>query len=238
MSAPDTLPKAILLDMDDTILAYSAGAEDTWRALCAGVAPRLSLLPQALYHAVERQRQWYWSDPERHRHGRQDMDASRAEIFRAALAGLGVEAGPLPGEMALQFADLREGAIRPFPGAIEKLEMWRSAGVRLALLTNGGAKYQRAKIERFGLARHFDCVLVEGESGVGKPDERMYRRALEALAAEPSEAWMVGDNLEWEVMVPQRLGMAGIWVDFRGEGLPPGSPVRPDRIIRALTELP
>jgi putative hydrolase of the HAD superfamily len=48
---------------------------------------------------------------------------------------------------------------------------------------------------------------------------------------------MVGDNLEWEVVAPQRLGIHAIWHDVVGEGLPQGSPIRPDRIIRSLPEL-
>ena len=47
----------------------------------------------------------------------------------------------------------------------------------------------------------------------------------------------VGDNLEWEVEVPQRLGIYAIWMDVHGEGLPQGSRVKPDRIIRSLAEL-
>jgi putative hydrolase of the HAD superfamily len=48
---------------------------------------------------------------------------------------------------------------------------------------------------------------------------------------------MIGDNLEWEVEVPQRLGIYAIWMDALGEGLPAHSTVTPDRIIRSLTEL-
>ena len=48
---------------------------------------------------------------------------------------------------------------------------------------------------------------------------------------------MIGDNLEWEVVAPQRLGIYAIWIDTHGEGLPPGSAIKPDRIIRSLTEL-
>jgi putative hydrolase of the HAD superfamily len=57
------------------------------------------------------------------------------------------------------------------------------------------------------------------------------------LGVDPAETWMVGDNLEWEVAAPQRLGIHAIWVDGTGEGLPAGSMVRPDRIIRTVTDL-
>jgi putative hydrolase of the HAD superfamily len=48
---------------------------------------------------------------------------------------------------------------------------------------------------------------------------------------------MVGDNLEWEVEVPQRLGIYAIWMDAHGDGLPADSKVTPNRIVRSLTEL-
>jgi putative hydrolase of the HAD superfamily len=37
--------------------------------------------------------------------------------------------------------------------------------------------------------------------------------------------------------VPQRLGIYAIWIDAHGVGLPANSSVKPDRIIRSLTEL-
>jgi putative hydrolase of the HAD superfamily len=48
---------------------------------------------------------------------------------------------------------------------------------------------------------------------------------------------MVGDNLEWEVAAPQRLGIHAIWFDAHGAGLPEGSAIRPDRVVRKLSEL-
>jgi hypothetical protein len=48
---------------------------------------------------------------------------------------------------------------------------------------------------------------------------------------------LFGDNLEWEVDTPRRLGIYAIWMDVHGEGLPSGSTVKPDRVIRSLAEL-
>lgn len=79
--------------------------------------------------------------------------------------------------------------------------------------------------------------MIEGELGVGKPEEAVYRHALAAMHADPRETWMVGDNLEWDVGAPQRLGISGVWVDLAGAGLPDDSEVRPYRIIRSICEL-
>ncbi len=91
--------------------------------------------------------------------------------------------------------------------------------------------------KRQGVPRFFATILIEGELGYGKPEERVYRQALAQLDLEAGEVWSVGDHLDWDVAAPQRLGMFGIWNDFRREGLPPSSPVVPDRIIRGIREL-
>lgn len=139
--------------------------------------------------------------------------------------------------LADRFTAYRDEQMHLFPGAHAVVDGFRARGVRLALVTNGAAEAQRAKIARFELALRFDHIQIEGEHGFGKPEERAYRHALEALGVAPGEAWMVGDNLEWEVAAPQRLGIHAIWVDGAGEGLPAGSTIRPDRIIRAVAEL-
>ena len=99
------------------------------------------------------------------------------------------------------------------------------------------ADTQRAKVERFELARRFDHIRIEGEHGFGKPEERAYLRAMAALGVAASDTWMIVDNFESEVVVPQRLGIYVIWMDAHGNGLLEGSTVKPDRIIRSLTEL-
>jgi putative hydrolase of the HAD superfamily len=109
--------------------------------------------------------------------------------------------------------------------------------VRLALVTNGAAAPQRAKVIRFALEERFDHIQIEGEHGFGKPEERAYTHAMEALGVGPQETWMVGDNLEWEIVAPQRLGIYAIWYDGYSAGLPADCPIRPDRIIRSLPEL-
>jgi putative hydrolase of the HAD superfamily len=124
-----------------------------------------------------------------------------------------------------------------FPDAHETLDRLKEFGVKLALITNGAAEPQRAKVVRFALEHRFDHVQIEGEHGFGKPEERAYIHAMEVLGVGPHETWMVGDNLEWEIVAPQRLGIYAIWHDGYGVGLPSDSPIRPDRIIRRLSEL-
>ncbi|HWL20023.1 MAG TPA: HAD family hydrolase, partial [Bradyrhizobium sp.] len=139
--------------------------------------------------------------------------------------------------LADRFTAYRDEQMFVFPGAHEAIDALKARGVKLALVTNGAAEPQRAKVERFALTHRFDHIQIEGEHGFGKPEERAYLHAMDALGVTARETWMVGDNLEWEVEVPQRLGIYAVWIDVHGDGLPEGSTVKPDRIIRSLTEL-
>ncbi|MBI1816646.1 MAG: HAD family hydrolase [Deltaproteobacteria bacterium] len=233
-----SLPPVILLDLDDTILRYSAVADECWEHVCARFAARLGdVSKDDLMAAIARYASWYWSDRERHRTGRLDMQRARRDIVRAAFAQLRLEGLSVADELADRFTTLREDWVRPFDGAREALAAFRDRGARLGLLTNGSAQFQRRKIERFDLARFFDVILIEGELGFGKPDHRVFHRALTALQATPSETWMIGDNLEWDIAPAQHLGIVDVWVDHAGTGLPPDSSITPTHTVAALAAL-
>lgn len=237
----DAFPPALLLDLDDTILADSLGADACWDAVCDAYAPAAAPYTAAQMRAsIEGYRRWYWDDPQRHRDGRMDLDAARAHIVTVALQRVGMDeerAASLGGQIAADFSAMRDARLEPLPGALEAVDALARRGVRLALLTNGAATAQRRKIERFDLARHFEVILVEGEFGCGKPDPRVYQHALATLSIAPSDAWMVGDNLEWDVFAPQRLGISGVWVNPTGRPLPAEGNERPTRTVRALADL-
>lgn len=83
----------------------------------------------------------------------------------------------------------------------------------------------------------FDFIVIEEEFGHGKPDERVFFHALKKLNVTPGEAWMVGDDLERDIGGAQNVGIPGIWVDWRGGGLPASTKIQPERIIKSVAEL-
>ncbi|OFW78513.1 MAG: hypothetical protein A2201_10135 [Alicyclobacillus sp. RIFOXYA1_FULL_53_8] len=215
-------PQAILFDLDDTLLAFDQGADfrNLWRMACEPFSQEFGdLRVESLVSSIQAKGKWYWSDPQRHLWGRLHMTAARRTVVETALQELGLTGGPLADKIAARYWTERERRFRLFPGALETLKHLKQLGIKMALLTNGEAQMQRAKIERFDLAPWFDAILIEGEFGIGKPDERIYRHALAELQVDPQFTWMVGDNLEWEVLAPQRLGIRGIWLNHRGADL-------------------
>ena len=229
--------KALLVDLDDTLLDYSGGVDECWSAACETMGRPVGIDTAALVEAVRKARRWFWDDPERHRRERVDMPGAWRKIAAHGLERLGAPNPVLAAAVAQDFAARRWAAMRLFPRVPEVLGRLCRDGVPMALVTNGDKSQQREKIERYDLGRYFDVILIEGEFGAGKPEEIVYRHVLERLGVPAREAWMVGDNLEWDVAAPQRLGLTGVWVDRAGTGLAAGSAVRPDRVIREFREL-
>jgi putative hydrolase of the HAD superfamily len=237
------LPRAILFDLDDTLLVAFGPAESQWQRVIGAFADRLApLAPAAVIAAIQDSSRELWADPARHKHWRHRIGEARRHIVANAFAALAASGHRVPARLlcdliADEYNALHDAELRLFPDAHETLQALKERGVRLALITNGAAEPQRAKVIRFALEERFDHIQIEGEHGFGKPEERAYTHAMAALGVAPGETWMVGDNLEWEIVAPQRLGIHAIWHDGYGVGLPPDCPIRPDRIIRALPEL-
>ena len=236
-----TPPQGFLFDMDGTLLMSTQRSDQSWQQVCFQFAPRLGLPAESLFRALRESISAYRKDiegdAEKQRRDRLDPFAVRTETVQAALTNFGRGDATLAAEMVRAYEALRDKYLEPVPYALETLEVLRARKKRLGLLTNGNATYQRRKIERHHLAPFFDCILIEEEFGMAKPDPRIYLAALEQLQITPREAWMVGDNLALDVGAPQQLGIVGIWFDPARRGLPEETSVHPDRIIHALPEL-
>ncbi len=232
------LPRAILFDLDDTIISAYRRPDLAWNRVTAEFASALApLAPADVAASIVAHAKVFWDDRARHKRWRMQLFEARRQVVAAVLAAHTRGDEQLSDAIAGRYSALRDQEMHLHLGAVETLEALSERGVRLALITNGDGIGQRAKIERFGLARHFEHVQIEGEHGFGKPEERAYRHALETLRLAAADVWMVGDNLEWEVEAPQRLGIHAVWFDGEGQGLPASSAIRPDRIVTALPQL-
>jgi len=108
------------------------------------------------------------------------------------------------------FIDAMKGESTVDPQALDLVARLAATGnYLLATLNNESRELNAHRVETFGLRRYFSVFLTSGYLGVKKPDERMYRLALEITQRDPQECLFVDDrplNLERASL----LGMTGI----------------------------
>ncbi len=233
MTAP---PRAILFDLDDTLLDWSSAVHTSWEAVLAEAAPRLGGDAGSLRQAIQREGALFWADEAAVAHYRVRPLDSRRAIVRLALLSEGLDEAAVD-ELARRSLGELQDRIAPFADSIETLDTLRAQGYRLALVTNGAAETQRTKIERWGLEERFEAIVIEGEFGQGKPDPAVFAHALAGAKAAPEEAWMVGDNLYADIGGAQAAGVHSVWIHRERLQFPENPPARPQRRIGHLTEL-
>jgi len=101
-----------------------------------------------------------------------------------------------------------------FPDVVETLEKLKKK-YKLVLLSNTAEKEGEETIDRFGLKKYFDEIILSGQIGLAKPDPRVFRLVLDKVNIKPEKVVMVGDNLEMDIIPARTLGMKGILVDSR-----------------------
>ncbi|HET9068938.1 MAG TPA: HAD family hydrolase, partial [Amaricoccus sp.] len=236
-------PKAIVFDLDDTLLTAYRNPERTWLAIIAEHADALGGHDTRWVTAeVLAQVLGFLRDEEGRKLWRLEGDATRRRVVRSAFHRLNLArppgSEPLHGVDADRIADRfetwLEGAITLKAGAHALLDDLAARGIRLGLLTNGSGRRQRGKIDRFDLARRFEAIQIEEEAGVAKPEPRAYRRILGSLGTAPAETWIVGDDPVWDVSAPARLGLRAIFYSEE-----PDRPAPPEAAARiaSLAEL-
>lgn len=125
-----------------------------------------------------------------------------------------------------------EGGIwRPFDDVVPTLEALRSAGYRLAVISNWDISLEPLLV-RHGLRDWFEVVLASLVEGVEKPDPRLFRIALSHLELLPAEVVHVGDHPEDDGDGARAAGIRPFLIDRR-EGA-----VASEGVLTRLTELP
>jgi len=129
--------------------------------------------------------------------------------------------------------------VSEMPGAREALAALKGR-YRLVLVTNAADSTQEQvaeALERVGLRGYFDQIFTSSELGARKPQTAFYENALRLVDCRASEAMMVGDNLEADVLAAQQVGLRVVWYNSIGESVM-ATGGGPDAVIKNLEELP
>jgi 2-haloacid dehalogenase len=138
------------------------------------------------------------------------FEAVTDDALRFACAHLG-----LPLDAALQ-SRLGEAYLRlaPFPDAAPALQRLKSAGLPLAILSNGSRHSIAQVVGNAGMESAFDELISVEDVQVFKPDSRVYALAETRMGCRRDELLFVSSNA-WDASGAAHFGFPVCWVDRR-----------------------
>ena len=170
--------------------------------------------------------------------------APTTDFVATALGNLGVNP---PADALAAFTDailqvsVGTAVVEPQePGMPEALAGLRGLDLRLGCVSNafmGAATLHQIMIER-NLGQHLELTISSCEFGYRKPHPSIYEAAVTKMGVDASEIIFVGDRVEQDVVGPAKLGMRTVLTLQYREEDHTASPVKPDAVIRHLSELP
>ena len=124
--------------------------------------------------------------------------------------------------------------------AIPTLRKLEANGYRMGIISNAGDDQDVQQLaQRFGINQYFDFILSSAACSYRKPHPRIFEMALSKWYLLPTEAVMVGDNLDADIYGAQNAGLYGIWLSRRSAPRTEDQfSIQPDASVYSLLELP
>lgn len=220
--------KAVLLDLDDTILDFHKAEH---RALSntlmqLGVTADEEMLEH--YSAVNRR---HWELLEEGKITRKQLLVQRFEVF---FEEIGLDASA---QVAKAIYEKELGTGHFFlPGAKELLEQLRGV-YALYLMSNGTARVQRGRIESAGIAPYFQKIFISEKIGYNKPRREFFECCFKEMPPYAKEEMIIiGDSLTSDILGGINAGIHTCWFHPKQEQV--RTDILPEYEVKSLAEIP
>jgi len=108
----------------------------------------------------------------------------------------------------------REAALVPYPHVTMTLLQLVKRGVKLAVVSDAPGREAWLRLCSLNYHHLFDVVVTFDDTGQLKPSQQPFLRALSLLQVAPSEALMVGDWPERDVVGAATVGMTTVFARY------------------------
>ncbi len=199
--------KVVFFDLDDTLYDHTGTVEIALEVL------KDHLPSLRRFSDTEIRDSYHTFLEEYHRHfleGTYSFDETHRHRWAAMLTHWDIHDRDAE-EMRAYWRELYLSNQKLVAGAKELLEAVRSVGIATGIVTNNSVSEQVGKLRSLGVEHLIDHLVISEEAGCSKPDEKIFRIALERAGARPDEVVMVGDHWENDIVAASRVGIRGVW---------------------------
>ena len=246
----------VLFDLDDTLVVEYRSADEAFIETINLIEHRIhkdEFIKAIRYQARE---QWYklptidyclkvgisswealWADftgeQENLKQLKSLADTYRFETWNETLHRFNINNSEVAFKLGNEFKRIRNSKHVLYPDTLDILNFLKPV-YKLGLISNGAPDLQWKKINGSNLKHYFDCIVISGEHGYGKPDARLFSAAMNGLKAAKSRTIMIGDSLESDIKGAKNFGLKTIWINRNNH---PTCDLKPDYEIDYLLKI-
>lgn len=251
--------KAIMFDLDDTLLWDEKSVEKAFEATCAHAIHKYDIdakelevrvreYATALYQSYDTfpftkmigtgifEAFWatYTDEGEGFAQLREIVPTYRFEAWSKGLGSFDIEDDELAQELAELFPVERKKHVYLYEETITILEKLKE-DYQLLMLTNGSAQLQHEKLALSPeLVPYFDHIVISGEFGKGKPSVDIFQHALQLLDVNKNETIMIGDNPLTDILGAIQSDIDSVWINHHQKTL---DDITPTYEVKRLKEI-
>jgi putative hydrolase of the HAD superfamily len=224
--------KAVFFDIDDTLYSTTIFAEHAREAsvdamLALGLRAERSHVLRELKETVAE----FSSNYEHHF----DKLLSRLPLD----ATLGLNFPLLVSAAVVAYHETKFRELTAYDDVTEVLRLLSKTGLTLGIITSGLTLKQAEKIVRLRVHRFIDhrAIFISDQVGIGKPNPKLYLRAVERVGVRPAEAMHVGDHPVNDVDAANAAGLVSVWNRREGRHRFEEGRTRPTHVIDNFWDL-
>lgn len=218
--------RAIFFDIDDTLFSTSTFAERAREnsvdaMLGMGVRCGRDVMLRELEEVVQE----FSSNYEHH------YDKLLSRLPLEATIGLNTPLVVAAGVVGYHETKFRE--LSSYDDVNEVLRILSRTDLILGIISNGVTLKQMEKLIRLQAYRFINptAIFISDHVGIGKPNPKLYRRALDRVGIAPSQAMYVGDHPVNDVDGAKAAGLVTVWNRREGKHLNLVGETSPDHVI-------
>ncbi len=218
----------VLFDLDDTLFDFHKAEKIalTKTLVHFGIDPTEETL--TLYSKINAA---HWKRLELGEISREEVKVGR---YRELFKTIGVECDPV--KATAYYESMLAIGHYFMPGAPELLEELYGK-YRLYIVSNGTAKVQEGRIGSSGIAKYMDGIFISQILGANKPDKQFFDICFAEIPDfSLNETVIIGDSLSSDIKGGINAGITTVW--FNPKGIENDSDIKPDYIIKELSEVP
>lgn len=223
---------AILFDIDDTLFSTSVFAEKARRAAVDAMIQHGLQVPREL--ALKELREVV-----------EEFSSNYGFHFDKLLSRLpsksfeGLNPAMLVAAGMVAYHDTKFRDLRVYDDVYDVLRRLSSTQLVRGVISAGLTVKQTEKILRLHIYEFLspNAIFITEQIGIGKPNPKLFQRALESLGLEAERTMYVGDHPENDIAPSKQVGMISVWNRRSGRHAEREANVEPDYEVRDFYEL-